>query len=338
MRKDLPGSKNDHVIASDVDRKWLKGDEYKNILLTPVKKLFPENRSTIMSVKSTDKASTAFKTLIDHRILSVPVYDVKKRKYNGFLDMIDLLTHCLNIISDKDFNTNTEFNKLFELKDEFRNVTCGEISDASKRNPWKPVDIRMPLATAIEMMVKWHVYRVPVIDSDGELLTVLTQSHVISFISENIEAFNGLGDKSIEELKLGAGGVISVKLSDKAVEAFKKMQTHKISGVGVVNDANELVGNISASDLKEIGHNGSMIGLLFKTVEEFLKVKNPNNSFGPVPVAVAPENTFEEAVLKMVLSKIHRVYVQKVNTKVPVGIVSQSDILKVTKDLFNEQT
>lgn len=42
------------------------------------------------------------------------------------------------------------------------------------------MDSGAPLLEALHLMVKWGVHRIPVVDSDGELITILSQSQVTS--------------------------------------------------------------------------------------------------------------------------------------------------------------
>jgi len=45
-----------------------------------VNTLFPENRPEIVVVESVEALKDGFKKLIDHRILSAPLYDTRTRK------------------------------------------------------------------------------------------------------------------------------------------------------------------------------------------------------------------------------------------------------------------
>jgi len=327
-KKDLPGGKEDHLIAqSKEELAFLKGDKVKNVLYTHIGKLFPENKKTIITVKSGDTIPTAFKTLIDHNILSAPIYDVKSHKYIGFIDMIDLLTLAINVLTE---TNNISAHELSQIKDsKFTNTTCSEISNISNRNPWKPVDTKTPVVDAISLMVRYNVHRIPVVDSTGELQTMFTQSHAISFISKHIASFEKLRSMPIGKLKLGYGNVISVKLNDKTLQAFKLMHDHQIGGVAVMDAEKELIGNISVSDLKEIGYNGSMISSLYQSVEEFVNQKKTKKA--KEVLSVNPSTSFEEMIHLMVKEAIHRVYVVEPVSGVAIGVVSLSDILRAVQ-------
>jgi hypothetical protein len=62
--------------------------------------------------------------------------------------------------------------------------------------------------------------RLPVVDSNGALLTIVTQSHVVDLIYKNIEKFSIAGS-TVSQLKIGFKDVISVTLEDTVLDAFR---------------------------------------------------------------------------------------------------------------------
>jgi len=320
-------AEDDHIIASDVNRAWLEGPNNKSIFHLPVKSILPENRVSIITVKKTDLISHAFKVLIDNKILSVPVYDVKGHKFVGLIDVIDIVAHAITVLQESEL-MGGEFPKLVESTERFGSQQVSSISDLSKRNPWKPVDEQMPISAAINRMVRWKVHRIPVVDSSGQLLTLVTQSQMISYISLHIQQLGDLVNKTVADLKLGLKDVVSVTLNSLAIDAFKLIHSKGVSAVAVVNAKNEIVGNISATDLKLIGYDAKMISKLFLTTEEFLKLITPNETFGSGPICVLPSTTFEEVMSKMLMARIHRVYIVDGTNNNPIGVISQQEVLE----------
>jgi CBS domain-containing protein len=43
----------------------------------------------------------------------------------------------------------------------------------------------------------------------------------------------------------------------RSLEAFRTLIEHKVSGAGIVDEDGKLIGNLSASDLKDIGNSCS---------------------------------------------------------------------------------
>jgi len=98
----------------------------------------------------------------------------------------------------------------------------------------------------------------------------------------------------------------------------------------LINVMVKLIGNISASDIKLIGSEASLMSRLFVSTEEFLKyIPEPKDAVVPGPYCVTPTTTFEELLTKMVMLRIHRLYVINHSSKVPIGVISFSDVLGV---------
>lgn len=198
--------------------------------------------------------------------------------------------------------------------------------DLSKRNPYNPVDQRAPVTSAIDMMVNWRVHRVPVVDTSGELITIVTQSHVARLIYKWLARFEQLADSTVEQLKLGFADVITVREDEEAIAAFRLIHEHGVSAVGVVNAEGRLVGNVSASDLKAIGYDGKLLARLFVPVSEFVKETRPE---GVGAITVAPRTSFGQVLDKLVSNHIHRVYVvDESQGGKPIGVISLLEILK----------
>lgn len=49
-------------------------------------------------------------------------------------------------------------------------------------DPFLPVESTAPTLEALNLMVKWGVHRIPIVDAEGELITVLSQSQMVAFM------------------------------------------------------------------------------------------------------------------------------------------------------------
>ena len=90
MNHRLAGEKPDHVIGGQHGEKH-KDKHIHDIFNTPVKDTIPEKHRAIVTAAKTDSISVTFKALIEHKILSVPVYDPHTHSYIGFVDMVDMV-------------------------------------------------------------------------------------------------------------------------------------------------------------------------------------------------------------------------------------------------------
>jgi len=322
------------------------------LISTPAGSLFPE-RNHIISVWSSDTLSTAFKKMISNNILSVPVYDQVRRNYTHFLDMVDVVAFAVSQVNADPTTPHTTDPKQLMDVPILQTVTCGKVADLSKRNPFFPVESGAPLLEALNLMVKWKVHRIPIVDAEGELITIISQSQLSSFVYKYLSSFSpSLMQKTAISISASIASteqsspdtpvkVISVELKDRAIDAFITMHEKRISGVAVVNESGTIVGNISASDLKAIGYDGELLTRLFYPVSEFLRLIHPANNDTntalderpeafAAPLVVPTTATFGSVLGSLINTHIHRVYVVDQEGH-PVGVIGYAEILRAVQ-------
>jgi len=303
-----------------------------------------------------DSVATAFQKMINNNILSVPVYDQVRRSFTHFIDMVDVVAFAVARVTEQ--QASSDFIQFMDIP-LLQTVNCGEVSDLSKRDPFFPVESGAPLLEAMNLMVKWGVHRIPIVDAEGELMTIISQSQLSAFIYKYLSSFSPSLFKqtaasiAIPVIEQGTSTnipakVISVGLRDRAIDAFITMHEKRISGVAVIDDDGIIVGNVSASDLKAIGHDGILLTRLFYPVSEFLKLICPHGNTEPsselsrdekqtqalryTPPAIVPTTATFGAVLgTLVLARIHRVYVVD-EQRHPVGVIGYAEILRAVYD------
>ena len=130
------------------------------------------------------------------------------------------------------------------------------------------------------------VHRVAVFNAHGEVVNVVSQTDIIRFLHNNMEALGPLADTSLQQLGLLAGAlpphhshmsyiyvagrppVVSVNPHIPALIAYQKMLEAGVSGAAVVADSGELIANLSLSELRAI--QPEHFGALALPVGEFL--------------------------------------------------------------------
>ncbi|EGG24598.1 cystathionine-beta-synthase domain-containing protein [Cavenderia fasciculata] len=300
------------------------------LFVKPIGQIFPNTSVEIFSVTSDDTVNSAFKKMVEKKVLSLPIFDTVHRRFNKFIDMVDIVTFCMKHLTSKELN-DMDLNFIVETKDIFKSHKVGDICDLSERNPFCPVESSAPLNVAIELMVKWNVHRIPVIDSEGNLISILTQSRVIEYCNNHAMELNNEHQlsKRLDELPLiGTSPVLSIGDDKMAIEAFKLIYDNRVSAVSVVDKDEILVGNISVSDLRMIGSDGSLLGRLFLPINTFMAMvpKDTKSPFFNV-ICCRDSTTLEEVLVKFQLSKVHRIYLVDDQMK-PKRCISQGDILK----------
>ena len=100
-------------------------------------------------------------------------------------------------------------------------------------------------------------HRVAVFDDHGDITAVVSQSDVVRFLAANADEMlaGWLGDASLQQLRLGGarGALACAGAGAPAVEALAAMRRLDVSALAVLSDDDgELVGNLSASDLRGV--------------------------------------------------------------------------------------
>jgi len=263
-------------------------------------------------------------------VLSLPIYDSKKSLYVGFIDVVDILEVIVHHVTESDIAAHQkDIPELLRSKPIFSTLTVNDVFGT--REPFMPVEIKMPLKEAMTNMANWKTHRLPVVDGNGALITILSQSRIVTYLQQFIHLF-AVSQKPIGEINgLYTAGVYSITTNQKAIEAFNLIHDKCINGVAVVDPNNgKIVGNISATDLRAIGYSMDILVSLFAPAGEFIKLFAPNSEIFGV-ICVTPKTTFEELFNKISLAKVHRLYVIGPD-EVPVGVITLTDIIKYVRD------
>jgi len=179
-------------------------------------------------------------------------------------------------------------------------------------------------------MVQHKVHRIPIINIEGELISVITQSHLVRELYKNFSKFD-IASQTVQDLKLGYKEVLSIRSDAKAIEGFNTIYEKKVSGLAVVDGTGKLVGNLSATDMRNVGADINFLSRVFKSTEEFLKLGPKGEQALEKPICCKPTATVGEAVAELVSTKTHRIYVVDDNN-VPIGVISLGDVLEAVKN------
>jgi len=139
--------------------------------------------------------------------------------------------------------------------------------------------------------------------------------------------------ETIEQLQIGYRDVVSVDPDLAVIQAFVKMVETRKSGIAVVQ-ANEfdemaLIGNVSASDLKDIGYDGQLFSKLYIPVSTFLEMKTKYAAVPP-PLTVSPQESISHVLEQFHQHGIHRLYiVDTENDTSLLGVITPSDVLRL---------
>mmetsp|Transcript_10040 Transcript_10040/g.16434 ORF Transcript_10040/g.16434 Transcript_10040/m.16434 type:complete len:362 (-) Transcript_10040:926-2011(-) len=251
----------------------------KGLFSTKMVRNFPFPAMKVIEVKDTDTVDAAFRTLVENKILSAPVWDEKNNKYLGFFDITDALALIYSVdllisaIPDSMLKTQTA------LRLASSGSACGDTSDllvggifedaqhGSERDAaWCPVNEDTPMSQVIFYLAT-KTRRVPVIDkATGKVIKIISQSLVALVLDEALNELEKNGKPIPDMFNLtpettGGFGLREVACvnseTQTAREAFRAIIEKGVSAVGVVDEEGKLFASISTKGVK-----------LFKSMEE----------------------------------------------------------------------
>lgn len=299
-----------------------------------------EERGKIEAVNASHIASEALSILSKKDKLSAPVYDKELDAYVGFVDYLDMASLVVDIVQQllKELYPNKEIMSLqagekekivHEAKIRFNSKKIFDIADLSKTDPFMPIHKSSTLYQAIEILAKFGIHRVPIIDDDQKIEAILSQSSIVDFLFSNLDKMASKSKKKVSEMidNRETSTVLTITESSPAFEAFELMLKNKVSAVGVVTDQGVLVGVVSGTDLRIVGPHLGSLSLLLNPVKELLDQSREMNTMCLVPVVKANlQDTLGIVIESMEDNKVHRVFVVDDNEK-PICVLSMKDVL-----------
>jgi len=178
---------------------------------------------------------------------------------------------------------------------------------------------------------------------------VVSQIDMIKLLWEHRDTLGLSTNASVRALGLADGACLSVPLDTPAVIAFDHMAVDHKSSVGIVDADGKLIGNLSASDIRDVPLQN--FGLLLLPVYQYIAVVNgvagvsvdeiaagkqvpgtPHDLLAKLPVVtVRPRTTFCRMLEKLATFNsnrgLHRVYVVDESNR-PLSIVTLTDVLR----------
>jgi CBS domain-containing protein len=280
----------------------------------------PLDPQNVVELQEDENLREAFETLISHHIHSAPVYSKEQGKYVGLVDLKDFVAYVLSVTGESDGQPIS---------------SVGKLVDFSHQNPFVHLESVSPVLEALKLFGSQHgrfrLHRIPILNADGKVTKMLSQSTLVEWLSLT---FAGKGDalgaetqallsRSVSQLQCGTPKVFYVKESDKLRDAFAKIVHNGINGCGVVDENNELVANLSLTDL-QYGVD-KHLDAFSRTVGEFLTEFHPARPL----VTVKVTDSFKDVTELLVKHKLHRIYVTPEHTRRvdECGVVTLTDVI-----------
>jgi len=294
--------------------------------------LLPENR--IYVCRRDEKIMNVWRGLIEHNFLSCPVLTITDRHaqegghYYGFIDLMDVVRYIaqhfdIGKIQREEMKW---FDIVFEQK-EWQDKTVAQVMSEtpaiySRRNPWHPVLRGYSLFSAFETLARQRgVNRVPIIDTDNHLKTMVTQTQLLNVVVQWMDSLGGVKDKPMNTCPQLFKTVVCVKATDSAMSAFNMMVDKDIVGVGVIDEAGRLTGNISVRDLRAISNTTNLWWRLMMKCSAYISLLGQSGL-----VSVKSDATIQQVCRLIQQKRVHRAYICD-DSGMPIGIVSIKDLL-----------
>ncbi|KAI8329167.1 hypothetical protein EDC96DRAFT_549177 [Choanephora cucurbitarum] len=323
----------------------------KDWMMIPVKNLV--KNQTVIQIDGTLSVEEACQILVSNNISSAPVFS-DPRHYIGMFDYGDVIAYILLVLHLKPGQEGQDDRvdpDAFEIKDivqralKGQKVPVGMASDLSRKNPFYSILEEATLLSALEIFaygthreneqVIEMSYIVSMLNSEGDISGILSQSTVVNYLYENRKQFPQIDqvmNKTIRELKLGDAPVIGVDINASVLDALSIMSSNGISSLAILQNNKQLMGNISMTDVKHI-MKGYTHRMLWKTCFQFISHVRTEQGMidgqDRLPVFdVRKDTSLGFTIAKLLATKAHRVWVVD-DHQHAIGVVSLTDIIRV---------
>jgi len=290
----------------------------------------------LITATTSDSLTCAFQKLCENKILAIPVVDTTGTP-KGIVSVIDIICYLNDKFDEESLKGSIkhtfDFFSLVITKREISDKSIATLGEIGEYDPIVMIDDDKNLSDVIHLMVNQGSRRVLIQSRESQsLIGLVTQTSLLKFLwdSSKDELKTSFWDTKISDIPNLAAKreVVTVKSTDAAYTAFKKMKTNGISAVGVVDDSGKLVGNISASDVKLLGFNLDYFQALAFTATEYLQTVREKSGAVEEVVSIREggSDTVGVVVQKLLDKCIHRLYIVDSQDK-PVSVISLTNIL-----------
>ncbi|KAJ4387748.1 cell separation during budding [Gnomoniopsis smithogilvyi] len=160
------------------------------------------------------------------------------------------------------------------------------------------------------------VHRILVTTQEGETIGVVSQLKLLEFFwneGVNFPIIDRLYPALLKELQIGSQQIIAINADAPLAEALVLMSNEGLTSIAVIDNASNVVGNISTADTRLLTSAASM-PLLEQTCMHFVTVilteRGMEKGRDSVPVFyVTPYSTLAGTVAKLVATRSHRMWV-----------------------------
>jgi len=240
--------------------------------------------------------------------------------------MLDILTYITSALDEPSIVSGKMGVEELVSKDRFQTETVKDVLNVSTKNEWNTMTEEDSIFDAIIKFAKRNIHGAAIVNNLGEFESILTQYRFIQWLDNHSNEIGDLANMTVEQFQFGYKTVHRMHQSRRAIDIFLQMKNLGVNALAIVNDESKLVGNISVSDLKDIGGSAQNFITLWTDATTFINSREYGANV-PKLVYVTPNSTIKEVLSQLHTYGIHRVYVAENNTRLPIGIISCTDII-----------
>ncbi|KAL2072111.1 hypothetical protein VTL71DRAFT_11454 [Oculimacula yallundae] len=236
----------------------------------------------------------------------------------GTFDYSDLNAYLLVVVglAHPDEEQLEIFDGLAKKAREGALIPVRDVQTLAKKSPLVTLSESEDISKAIEYFAS-GVHRILVCkDGTTDVVGILSQLKVVKFLWDNgtsFPAIDALYPVILRDLGVGTQQTISINGDRTLTDALQLMSNEGLTSVPVVDNALNVVGNISTADVKLLT-NSSSLPLLKSSCIHFISVILSERGIGDgkdsFPVFhVTPYSTLAHTVAKLVATRSHRMWV-----------------------------
>lgn len=140
----------------------------------------------VVTVRESDTVKTLIKTMIDHKIGGAPVVD-DQNQLVGYISDGDLLRG----ISPKQQTIYDLYSLISAIrvdlsKEKLRDLLNKQVRDLMKKKNLRTVEKDKELDAVLKLLSHYHIKRIPVVDEKRHVIGLVTRSHIIRHIGEQL--------------------------------------------------------------------------------------------------------------------------------------------------------
>jgi len=302
-----------------------------------------DQESTIVSTNLSDSLREAGQKFFSKRVFSMPVFESdSSQKLLGLLTLDVLAGYIVQLFSERaslqnNSDSTTVFQSLgaYPFKKADVEAITEKFNSAHVRDlklvPVETLPLTATLRQAIDMLSSGTVPRIPIVNPEGKIVKILSQSSLVNFLSHHLSELMGdVAKQTLADLNLlGTPAVVSAEANQRAISTVARMLYLKYYSLGILDpDAKHPV-ILTMITLKDVEISFVDFERLLLPTADFITLARQMHLKDINPtINCSGVDTLEKVIKKFAATKIHRLFIRDPNTHELSSILSLNHIVK----------